>query len=217
MVVTSAKPILYSYFRSSCSWRIRIALALKKIDYEYRPINLLKSEQLSPEYLAICPTGKVPALTIDGKTIYESLAILEYLDEARPDTVRLLPADPFLRTQARSLSLEVVAGIQPLQNMAVLKAIGEDKRDEWAVRWIRDGFKAIEKQLANTAGKYCVGDDVTIADICLVPQVYNALRFKVSLDDFPIIRRVNEDLLKLDAFQVSAPHCQPDTPAELRA
>ena len=187
-------------------------MALKKIDYEYKAVNLLKGEQRSAEYLEVNPSGKVPALVIDGHTISESMAAIEYLEETRKDGVSLLPSDPFKRAQVRTLALRIITGIQPIQNLVVLQKLDESKRAEWGHHWIKAGFESLEKELRQLSGKYCLGDELTVADIALVPQVYNALRFKVDLNEFPTIKRLNEDLLKEDAFRVSAPDCQPDTP-----
>ncbi|XP_019407619.1 PREDICTED: maleylacetoacetate isomerase isoform X4 [Crocodylus porosus] len=186
----SGKPVLYSYFRSSCSWRVRIALALKGITYDQVPVNLLK----------------------DGG---QQLAIIEYLEETRPNP-RLLPQDQKKRAQVRMISDHIVSGIQPLQNLAILQRVGE-KKLEWAQHYITNGFQALEQILKHTAGRYCVGDEVSMADLCLVPQVYNAERYKVDLAPYPTITRINKALLELEAFQVSHPTKQPDTPAELRA
>uniref|UniRef100_A0A5F9CQP4 maleylacetoacetate isomerase n=1 Tax=Oryctolagus cuniculus TaxID=9986 RepID=A0A5F9CQP4_RABIT len=187
----AAKPILYSYFRSSCSWRVRIALVLKGINYETVPIDLIK----------------------DGG---QQLAIIEYLEETRP-TPRLLPQDPKKRASVRMISDLIAGGIQPLQNLSVLKQVGEQNQLPWAQKVISSGFKALEQILQSTAGKYCVGDEVSMADLCLVPQVANAERYKVDLSPYPTINRINKTLLALEAFQVTHPCRQPDTPAELRA
>ncbi|XP_060243904.1 maleylacetoacetate isomerase isoform X3 [Meriones unguiculatus] len=184
------KPVLYSYFRSSCSWRVRIALALKGIDYETVPINLIK----------------------DGG---QQLAIVEYLEETRP-IPRLLPQDAQKRAIVRMISDLIASGIQPLQNLSVLKQLGQENQIPWAQKAITSGFTALEKILQSTAGKYCVGDEVSMADVCLVPQVANAERFKVDVSQYPTISHINKALLALDAFQVSHPSRQPDTPAELR-
>ncbi|XP_037359684.1 maleylacetoacetate isomerase isoform X2 [Talpa occidentalis] len=214
----AGKPILYSYFRSSCTWRVRIALALKNINYEIIPINLIKDggQQFSPEYQALNPMKQVPALKIDGLTIGQSLAIIEYLEETRP-TPRLLPQDPKKRAHVRMISDLISSGIQPLQNLSVLKQVGEENQLAWAQKVISSGFNALEKILKGTAGKYCVGDEVTMADLCLVPQVANAERYKVDITPYPTISRINKSLLALEAFQVSHPLRQPDTPPELRA
>uniref|UniRef100_A0AAA9TXU3 Maleylacetoacetate isomerase n=2 Tax=Bos taurus TaxID=9913 RepID=A0AAA9TXU3_BOVIN len=212
------QPILYSYFRSSCSWRVRIALALKNIDYETVAINLTKDggQQFSGEFQALNPMKQVPALKIDGITIGQSLAIIEYLEETRP-TPRLLPWDPKKRAQVRMVSDLIASGIQPLQNLSVLKQVGQENQLTWAQQAITSGFNALEQILQSTAGRYCVGDEVSMADLCLAPQVANADRFKVDLTPYPTISRINKSLLALEAFHVSHPCRQPDTPPELRA
>lgn len=209
----AGKPILYSYFRSSCSWRVRIALALKNIDYEIVAINLIKDggQQFSKEFQALNPMKQVPALKIDGITLSQSLAIIEYLEETRP-TPRLLPQDPKKRAQVRMISDLLASGIQPLQNLSVLNQVGKENQLTWAQRVIAPGFNALEQILQSTAGKYCMGDEVSMADLCLVPQVANAERYKVDLSPYPTISRINKSLLALEAFQVSHPSRQPDTP-----
>ncbi|XP_048218534.1 maleylacetoacetate isomerase isoform X3 [Perognathus longimembris pacificus] len=194
----SDKPILYSYFRSSCSWRVRIALALKGINYETVPINLIKDggQQFSEEFQALNPMKQVPVLKIDGIVIGQS--------------------DPKKRASVRMISDLLSSGIQPLQNLSVLKQMG-DNPQPWAQKVITSGFNALEKILQSTAGKYCVGDEVSMADLCLVPQVANAERYKVDLTPYPTISHINKTLLALEAFQVSHPSRQPDTPTELRA
>ncbi|KAF6130300.1 glutathione S-transferase zeta 1 [Phyllostomus discolor] len=198
------KPVLYSYFRSSCSWRVRIALAWKGIDYETVPVNLIKEggHQFSEEFQALNPM--------------KQLAIIEYLEETRP-TPRLLPQDPKKRVLVRMISDLIASGIQPLQNLSVLKQVGQENQLAWAQKVISSGFNALEQILQSTVGKYCVGDEVSMADLCLVPQVANAERYKVDLTPYPTINRINKSLLALEAFQVSHPCRQPDTPPELRA
>ncbi|XP_042876336.1 probable maleylacetoacetate isomerase 2 isoform X2 [Penaeus japonicus] len=208
------RPILYSYFRSSCSWRVRIALAHKGVDYEYRAINLLKQEQVSDEYKMLNPIGQVPALIVSGNTLTQSISILEYLEEAFPKKP-LLPKDLFKRAKVREICEIIGSGIQPLQNLSVLQKIGETKM-EWGHFYIQKGFVALEQVLADSAGKYCVGDEVTIADCCLVPQVYNANRFKVDMAAFPVISRVHDALVSLDAFKAAHPSQQPDCPEDLK-
>ncbi|XP_037781730.1 probable maleylacetoacetate isomerase 2 isoform X2 [Penaeus monodon] len=210
----SLRPILYSYFRSSCSWRVRIALAHKGVDYEYRAINLLKQEQVSDEYKKLNPIGQVPALIVNENTLTQSISILEYLEEAFPQKP-LLPKDLLKRAKVREVCEIIGSGIQPLQNLSVLQKIGETKM-EWGHFYIQKGFVALEQVLANSAGKYCVGDEVTIADCCLVPQVYNANRFKVDMAAFPVISRVHDALMSLDAFKAAHPSQQPDCPEDLK-
>ncbi|NXK54909.1 MAAI isomerase, partial [Chauna torquata] len=210
-------PILYSYFRSSCSWRVRIALALKGIAYDQVPVSLVKDggQQFSAEFKAMNPMQQIPVLKIDGITLSQSLAIIHYLEDTRPNP-RLLPQDPKKRAQVRMISDHIASGIQPLQNLGILKQMGE-RRTEWAQQRIASGFQALEQILQHTAGCYCVGDEVSMADLCLVPQVANAERFSVDLGPYPTITRINKALLELEAFKVSHPSRQPDTPAELRA
>ncbi|XP_056101482.1 maleylacetoacetate isomerase isoform X1 [Rhinichthys klamathensis goyatoka] len=209
------KPVLYGYYRSSCSWRVRIAFALKGIEYEQKPVNLIKDggQQLTDQFKAINPMKQVPAVTIDGITLSQSLAIIQYIEETRPQP-RLLPADPKQRAHVRIICDIIASGIQPLQNLYVIQKIGAEKV-QWAQHFINRGFEALEPILKQTAGKYCVGDEISMADICLVPQVYNAERFKVDMSQFPTIRRLNQTLIEIDAFEVSHPSHQPDTPDDL--
>ncbi|XP_073923565.1 maleylacetoacetate isomerase isoform X3 [Castor canadensis] len=174
------------------------------------------SGKFSEEFQTLNPMKQVPALKIDGIIIGQSLAIIEYLEETRP-TPRLLPQDPKKRASVRMISDLIAAGIQPLQNLSVLKQVGEQNQLAWAQKAITSGFNALEQILQSTAGKYCVGDEVSMADLCLVPQVANAERFKVDLTPYATISHINKTLLALEAFQVSHPCRQPDTPVELRA
>ncbi|XP_031703770.1 maleylacetoacetate isomerase isoform X1 [Anarrhichthys ocellatus] len=216
-LVFLAKPVLHGYFRSSCSWRVRIAFALKGIEYDQVPVNLIKDggQQLTEQYKKLNPMLQVPAVEIDGITLCQSLAVIQYVDETRPGP-RLLPADPKKRAQVRMISDVIASGIQPLQNLHVIQKIGAEKV-QWAQHFIDRGFQALEPILKQTAGKYCVGDEISMADICLVPQVYNAERFKVDVGQYPTIDRLNQTLLEIEAFKVTNPSCQPDTPADLRA
>ncbi|XP_078134549.1 maleylacetoacetate isomerase isoform X2 [Sander vitreus] len=216
-MATQTKPVLHGYFRSSCSWRVRIAFALKGIEYDQAPVNLIKDggQQLTEQYKALNPMQQVPAVEIDGITLSQSLAVIQYIDETRPGP-RLLPADPKKRAQVRMISDVIASGIQPLQNLYVIQKIGAEKV-QWAQHFIDRGFQALEPILKQTAGKYCVGDEISMADICLVPQVYNAERFKVDVRQYPTIKRLNQTLLEIEAFKVSNPSCQPDTPDDLRA
>lgn len=215
--MATLKPVLYSYFRSSCAYRVRIALAWKNVDYEYKAVNLIKDggEQHSAEFIKLNPMEQVPALVHNGETFTQSLAIIEYLDDKFPEP-RLLPREPAQRAKARAVAELIASGIQPLQNLNVLLRLDESKRNEWSVHFITKGFKALEATLAKTAGKYCIGDEVTIADTCLVPQVYNANRFKVDMTQFPTLSRVSAALESLPAFKSAHPSRQPDTPPELR-
>ncbi|XP_022048958.1 maleylacetoacetate isomerase isoform X1 [Acanthochromis polyacanthus] len=212
-----AKPILYGYFRSSCSWRVRIAFALKGIEYDQIAVNLIQDggQQHTQQFESINPMKQVPAVKIDGITLCQSLAVIQYIDETRPGP-RLLPAEPKTRAQVRMISDLIASGIQPVQNLAVLQKKGSEK-EQWAQHFINQGFQALEPILKETAGKYCVGDEISMADTCLVPQVYNAERFNVDMEQFPTIKRLNQTLLEMEAFKVSHPSRQPDTPPELRA
>ncbi|OWF50349.1 maleylacetoacetate isomerase 1 [Mizuhopecten yessoensis] len=159
---------------------------------------------------------QVPALVMNESTMTQSVAMLEYLEEVHPEKP-LLPVDPLERVKVREIVSVISGGIQPLQNLSVLKKIGDEGKMEWGKFWIDKGFQALEEILKRTAGKYCVGDTVTIADACLVPQVYNANRFKVDMEQFPIIARLNDELLKLDAFKESHPSKMDDCPENLRS
>ncbi|XP_054723896.1 maleylacetoacetate isomerase-like [Uloborus diversus] len=209
-----AKPILYSYFRSSCSWRVRIALALKGIDYELKAVNLLTGEHLSPEFREINPQAEVPAFVHSGHVLGHSVAILEYLEEVEP-AHPLLPKDPASRAAVRAIVDSIVAGIQPLQNMRVLKYL-ESNVTSWAKHWVEFGFESLERSLQKTHGLYCFGDEVTLADVCLVPQVFNGSRFDVDMKQFPLISEINNRLLQLKAFKTNHPFAQPDCPDNLK-
>lgn len=210
------KPILYSYFRSSCSWRVRIALVLKKIEYEYRAVDLLKEsggEHFSEDFKKLNPRHEVPVFVDRGNVLTHSVPIIEYLEETRP-TPPLLPSDPAQRAKVRGIAESIVSGIQPLQNLSVLLRVGDDKL-EWGKYWIERGFTALEEQLKDTSGTCCFGDSVTLADLCLVPQILNANRFGVDVANYPILSRINEFLCNQHAFQISHPFKQPDCPQEL--
>ncbi|XP_056915211.1 maleylacetoacetate isomerase isoform X1 [Takifugu flavidus] len=169
---------------------------------------------LTEQYKTLNPMQQVPAVEIDGITLSQSLAVIQYIDETRPGP-RLLPADPKKRAQVRMISDLIASGIQPLQNLYVIQKMGAEKM-QWAQHFIDRGFRALEPILKETSGTYCVDDEISMADICLVPQVYNAERFKVDLEKYPTIKRLNQTLREIEAFRVSHPSCQPDTPEELR-
>ncbi|XP_050305850.1 probable maleylacetoacetate isomerase 2 isoform X1 [Anthonomus grandis grandis] len=209
------KTILYSYWRSSCSWRVRIALNLKEIPHEIKPISLIKAggQHHSNDFRDVNPMEQVPAMHIDGVNLIESMSIMHYLEETRPHRP-LLPADVVKRAKVREICEVIVSGIQPLQNLCVLIHVGEEKKNEWAKHWINRGFRAVEKLLGASAGKYCVGDEITLADCCLIPQVFNARRFHVDLRPFPIILRIDRELERHPAFIAAHPNNQPDCPQE---
>ena len=209
---------LYSYWRSSCSWRVRLALNLKGLAYEYVPVHLVKDggEQHTEAYRALNPMRTVPTLelTEGGKVrhLSQSMAILEYLEERFPSPA-LLPADPYLRARARMLSELVNSGIQPLQNLSVLQRIkGELKADDraWSAYWIERGLTAFQAAVQETAGTYCLGDSVSFADICLVPQLYGARRFGVDLAPHALLTRIEAACARLPAFQAAQADRQPD-------
>uniref|UniRef100_H3C5D8 Maleylacetoacetate isomerase n=1 Tax=Tetraodon nigroviridis TaxID=99883 RepID=H3C5D8_TETNG len=215
-MASQTKPVLHGYFRSSCSWRVRIAFALKGVEFDQVPVNLIKDggQQRTEQYRTINPMQQVPAVEIDGITLSQSLAVIQYIDETRPGP-RLLPADPKKRAQ-RMISDLIASGIQPLPPLSDHPQVGAEKV-QWAQHFIDRGFRALEPVLRETSGMYCVGDEISMADICLVPQVYNAERFSVDLEKYPTIKRLNQTLLEVEAFRASHPSHQPDTPEELRA
>jgi len=208
--------ILYDYFRSSAAFRVRIAMNLKGLKPERRFIHLRKGEQRNPEYLAINPQGLIPTLFDGEACITQSLAIIEYLDEKYPEPP-LLPESATDRAWVRAIALSIACDIHPLDNTRVLKYLShtlqadEKTRDQWYEHWIREGFNALEVQLAGRAsGRLCLGDSPTVADVFLVPQVANATRMKIALDDWPRIRSINEACLQIPAFVEAQPAQQPD-------
>jgi maleylacetoacetate isomerase/maleylpyruvate isomerase len=210
---------LYNYFRSSASFRVRIALALKGLDYDYVPVHLLKEggQQFSAGFKAMNPAALVPVLDDDGTVLTQSLAIIEYLDETRPQ-VPLLPRDAAGRARVRAIALAIACEIHPLNNLRVLgylsKTLGvsDEQRNAWYRHWVEAGLEAVEAMLAGDSrtGACCHGDSPTLADICLVPQIFNAQRFKARLDHVPTVMRIHEHCLTLPAFAQSAPALQPD-------
>lgn len=208
---------LYSYFRSTAAYRVRIALNLKGIDYRLTPVNLLKDEQKSDWYLAVNPMGLVPALRLDdGTVLSQSTAILEWLEETSPE-LPLLPADPLQRSRIRALANIIACDIHPLNNLRVLQhlvgvlEVSEGAKKEWYHHWIQLGFGALEQQMAD--GAYTAGDGLSMADVYLVPQVFNALRFDMAMSPYPKIMSVYKRCNELDAFIKAHPDHQQDNPA----
>jgi maleylpyruvate isomerase len=210
---------LYSYFRSSSSWRVRIALNYKRIDYAYAPIHLLKDggQQHHPEFASVNPQGMVPVLEIEtGGVIHrigQSLAILEYLEEIQPEPP-LLPKDPYARARTRQLAEIVNSSIQPLHNLMVLRKVTEElggERNPWAQEFIGRGLNAFESLARESLGPYAVCAHPTFADVCLVPQLYQARRFGTDLAAYPTCLAIETACLKLEAFAAAGPDRQPDT------
>jgi maleylacetoacetate isomerase len=210
-----SETILYGYWRSSATYRTRIALNLKGVSYKTVGVHLLKNENNSPEHLARHPSGRVPILEIDGHRIGQSMAMIGYLDETRPDPP-LLPRDAYLRAHVRDLKDQVVADIHPLNNTSTLARLrsqfGADDAAiaSWYAYWIERGFRVLEQMLPST-GAFCVGDAATLADIVLVPQVTNARRYpQINLNQFPNILRIDTALRQIKAFHDAAPEQQPE-------
>jgi len=208
---------LYTYFRSSAAFRVRIALNLKGLAYEPALVHLARGEHRAPGYGAINPQALVPTLDDDGKLLTQSLAIIEYLDETRPPTP-LLPKDAPGRARVRSLAMLVACEIHPLNNLRVLqhlkRALGQNDEqvNAWYRHWIADGLAKLEADLATAkgTGKFCHGDTPTMADCCLVPQIFNAQRYQCDTTPYPTAMRIFAECMKLDAFDRAQPSKQPD-------
>lgn len=216
--------ILHNYFRSSTSYRVRVALEIKGLPYEYKPVHLLQDggEQNTPEYRSLNPVGGVPTLQHGERVISQSFSIVEYLDEAFPQTPALMPADPYLRAKVRQFCEIINADIHPLQNLKVMQYLEKqahftvEQKNTWLNKWIVNGLTAAEKTLENFSGLYCFGDTVTAADAFLVPQLFSCKRFNIDITHFQLLSYINENCLKLEAFQKAHPYRQPDTPEDLR-
>jgi maleylpyruvate isomerase len=211
---------LYSYFRSSAAYRVRIALNLKNLPYEYMPVHLLRAggEQLTADYRKLSPDAIVPTL-VDGDDVVlqQSLAIIEYLEETHPSPP-LLPAAAADRAYVRAIALQIACEIHPLDNLRVLRylvremGVSEEAKNGWYRHWLENGFASLEARLSADprTGTFVFGDTPTLADICLVPQIFNALRFKIDLAPYPTLQRLYEHASGLDAFARAAPDAQPD-------
>jgi len=215
----SVVPTLYGYWRSSASWRVRLALNLKGIAYDYEPVHLVEGggQQWAESYRSLNPMAEIPTLHIDGAYLSQSLAIMEYLEETRP-TPSLLPHSRVERARCRQLAEIVNASIQPLQNLRVLKHLArefgatEAQKSAWAAHYIDFGLRAVEDLLPRTAGFYCVGDQITLADICVIPQIYNAHRFGVDMSAMPRLSEIHARLYTNPAVQAAHADRQPDAP-----
>ncbi|CAH2781558.1 MAG: Maleylacetoacetate isomerase (EC @ Glutathione S-transferase, zeta (EC [Candidatus Burkholderia crenata] len=210
---------LYSYFRSYAAYRVRIALNLKRLTYEYAPIHLLRDggQQLKPDYRELNPDGIVPTFIDGDNVLTRSLAIIEYLEETHTEPP-LLPGTPLDRAFVRSVALQIACEIPPVNNLRVLKylkhtlKVDDEAKDAWYRHWLESGFESLEKRLANDShvGKLCFGDTPTLADLCLVPQVFNAQRFNLDMSRYPTIERIANHAGQIDAFARAAPGQQPD-------
>lgn len=208
---------LYSYFRSSAAYRVRIALSLKGIEFETRSKALLKGEHLAADYRSLNPQGLIPSLETDGAVLSQSLAILEYLEERYP-VPALLPKDPIARAHVRSMSLAIACDIHPLNNLRVLHylreglQLGDAEINHWYRHWIAEGFRGLEIQAQRHSidQRYCFADSVSMADVLLVPQMFNARRFETDLRPFPTLVSITSHLESLPAFAAARPEAQPD-------
>lgn len=209
---------LFDYCRSSAAYRVRIALNLKELGYEHICVNLLDAQQKSEQYKQTNPQGLIPAFVDNEHTFSQSMAIMEYLDEAYPDSFQLLPSDTNEKARVRSLALSIACDIHPLNNLRVLKylvaelGITEEQKLAWYHHWITEGFTGLEQQLVTSemTGEFCHGNSPTIADLCLIPQVFNAKRFNTPMDNFPTINRIVASCEALTAFEKAHPDQQPD-------
>ena len=209
--------VLRSYWRSSCSWRVRIALNLKSLPHELESVHLVANggEQHSDAHRALNPMRELPVLTVEDVHLAQSVAILEYLDELHPDPP-LYPADAVSRARVRQMVEVVNSGTQPVQNLRVMQKLGRDfgldrpAQVQWSRDWIEFGLGALETLVQQHGGRYCFGDKVTAADLCLVPQIYNARRFEADMGRIPGLVAVDERLAALPAFKAAHPDRQPD-------
>lgn len=215
---------LYNYFRSSTSYRVRIALEFKNLKYTYIPVHLINNggEQNSAEYRRLNPIGGVPTLVHNEITISQSLAIIEYIEEVFSSTNKLLPNDSYLKAKVKQVCEIINADIHPLQNLKVMNYLEKnvsaspEAKQAWLNKWIGDGLAALENTLQPFSGKYCFGDEFTMADALLIPQMFSAQRFNVDTSRFSLLSKLNENASGLPCIQKAHPLRQPDTPAELQ-
>ena len=206
---------LYNYFRSSASYRVRIALALKGLSYDYVPVHLVRREQAAPPYADLSAAQLVPLLEDDGALLPQSLAIIEYLEETHPEPP-LLPTDALGRARVRALALDIACEIHPLDNLKVLRylvrelKVAEADKDRWYRHWVETGLEAVERQVAQFGGRFCFGDAPTLADCVLVPQIFNAQRMDCRTAHVPNVMRVFAECMRLEAFSAAQPSACPD-------
>lgn len=207
---------LHNYFRSSASFRVRIALGLKGLPYDYVPVHIAKGEHKKPPYVDLSADTLVPLLEVDGEKLSQSMAIIEYLDETRPEPP-LLPADAIGRAKVRALAQSIACDLHPVNNLRILKylvhvlKVDEEAKNAWYRHWCREGLEAFERQLAQLPpSTFCYGSTPTLADCCLVPQIFNAQRFKVNFDGLPRTMAAYEACMALPAFQQAQPSACPD-------
>lgn len=213
---------LYGYWRSSATYRVRIALNVKKIRYAYHPVSLITDggEQHQAEYIKLNPSQLVPTLVDDDADIQlnQSLAIIEYVDERYDTGIKLLPEHRIERARVRAMAMDLACDVQPLGNLRVLQKLQTDfgandaQVAAWHVHWMEQGLEALEKRIAHKAGKYALGSELSLVDIMLVPQVYNALRYEMDMTAYPLVNRIYQNCQKLAAFQRAAPENQSDAP-----
>jgi maleylacetoacetate isomerase len=207
---------LFNYFRSSASWRVRIALAIKGLHYDYRSVHLVRNEQFNESYAAVSASRLVPLLRDGEHVLTQSLAIVEYLDETHPEPP-LLPKDAAGRARVRALAYDIACEIRPLNNLRVLRyltrdlKLSEDDKNRWYRHWVETGLEAVERQLADArTGRFCHGDAPTLADLTLVPQIFNARRLECRLDHVPTVMRIHQACMALPAFDLTQPSKCPD-------
>lgn len=205
---------LFTYFRSTASYRVRLALAYKQIPYESHFVNLRVNEQ-NQDYKTVNPFGLVPTLKTESGIVTQSLAIIEYIEKKYP-TPALFLKDSFLQSKAMEIALSISCDIHPLNNLRVLNyltnvlKIDDKKKTDWYHHWVHEGFKPIEQMLSQTAGSFCIGNTISVADICLIPQVYNAHRFNVDMANYSLIRKINQNIMDCDWAQKASPEAQED-------
>jgi len=215
---------LYNYFRSSTSYRVRIALALKNLNYTYKPVHLLNSggEQNAEAYRMLNPAGGVPTLVHNEKVISQSFAIIEYLDEVFANTTALFAQDSFTKAKIRQFCETINADIHPLQNLKVMQflekqlQVTHEQKNLWLNKWITEGLASVEKIIKPYAENFCFGSSVTAADLFLIPQLFSSQRFGVDITQFESLCKINENCLLLEAFKKAHPYRQIDTPEDLR-